>query len=142
MTLTLGPFESIGIGFQIEFDISTNASVTLSLIGGQSLLQRRDIEQINSKCSLVEHVIRAAQPKHVMLGKSTLRPNCLTKGLSRSTTNTTTFDNSGLKPEQARLENAFKDETKFQRLFIINFQRKVAGRCGGRGNGSSESGQH
>ena len=79
MTLTLGPFESIGIGFQIEFDISTNAIASLSLMGGHSLLQRRDIEQINSECSLVEHVIRAAQPKHVMLGESTLRPNCLFK---------------------------------------------------------------
>ena len=50
----------IGIGFQIEFDISTNAIVGSSLMGGHSLLQRRDIEQINSKCSFVEHVIRAA----------------------------------------------------------------------------------
>ena len=79
--------------------------------------------------SLVEHVIGAAQPKHVMLGESTLRPDCLTKGLSRSTTNRTMFDN--IKPEQARLENTFKDETKFQRLFILNFRRKAAGRCGG-----------
>ena len=43
----------IGIGFQIEFDIATNAIVSLSLKGGHILLQRRDIEQINSKCSLV-----------------------------------------------------------------------------------------
>ena len=93
-------------------------------------------------CRACDQGCTLAQPKHVMLGESRLRPNCPNKGLSRSTTNTTTFDNSGLKPEQARLENAFKDETKFQRLFIINFQRKVAGRCGGRGNGSSESGQH
>ena len=96
---------------------------------------------VNSECSLVEHVIRAAQPKHVMLGESTLRPNLPTKDLSRSTTNRTMFDNNGIKPEQARHENTFKDETKFQRLFILNFRRKAAGRCGGWGNGTSKSGQ-
>ena len=34
-----------------------------------------------------------------------------------------------------------KDETKFEKLFVLNFRRKAAGRCGGGGNGTSKSGQ-
>ena len=122
----------IGIGFQIEFDIATNAIVGLSLMGGHSLLQRRDIDagqQQMQSCRACDQGCTAVTCNVWRINIETKLPN-QTKGLSRWTTNRTTFDNNGIKPEQARHENTFKDETKFQRFFILNFRRKAAGRYG------------